>query len=277
MSGSSVNSPVSQGINPILVSEYNITAEFAYLSNFLKQKDVIIDSKVYLDAIDLTENEFLVMFYNTSGLAFTINPSLYNFCPLSLIEQKYTTTNNMSVLYSLYDQLLKAYSTKHNRPENSIPNYVKINLQKELFKMQTLVNNYAYQSALSFDELISSLINSGKIEASIDSDNTVTVVFQLEYVYVSHLDTNVSVVFSYNVPLCGYIAKNIDPCPPYSKSEMIYESAQMAKDLKSAFKKLNKNDFSINDDSSNITFDTRVLLDDANLSDETGSDYDWNQ
>lgn len=277
MSIASAISPFSQGINPVSLPDYGIATNFAYLSNVLDQSDVNIDYIVYLDKIDLSEIEFLGMFYNTSGLAFGVNPYLPNFFPLSLIEHKYTTTSDMKVLYSLFDQILKAYSNKFNRPVNTISNNVKIHLQKDLFKVQSIVNNYAYQSALGFDELISGLISAGKIEPSSDVDSSVNVIFQLEYVYVTNLNVTVSVVFSYNVPLCGYVAKINDPCPPYSKSEILSASEKMAKDLKSAFKKVSRGN--LDDDASALTFDTKALLDDesdgSSSDDETVSNKTW--
>ena len=201
-----------------------LRVEFAYLSNSFKQpRDNVIISKVYLDAIPLTQGEFLATFYNTCGLDFGICPSYYHSFPLSFLDKKYTTSNNMPVSYSLYDHLLNAYSVKYNdSPEiTSIPNHVKIHLQRELFKVNTIVNHYIYQSAFSFDEMISGLIRSGKMEISSSMDDNVIVVFQLEYVYVSTLDTAVSVVFSYAVPLCGYISKKQVVTPRREDSGMV--------------------------------------------------------
>lgn len=194
------------------MEESILRVEFAYLSNSFKQpRDNVIISKVYLDAIPLTQGEFLATFYNTCGLDFGICPSYYHSFPLSFLDKKYTTSNNIPVSYSLYDQLLHAYSVKCNDAAaaeiTGIPNHVKIHLQRELFKVNTIVNHYIYQSAFSFDEMISGLMCSGKMEISSSMDDNVIVVFQLEYVYVSTLDTAVSVVFSYAVPLCGYISK----------------------------------------------------------------------
>jgi hypothetical protein len=209
-----------QGITFTACPPDDIISSFAYLSNSCNQTDIKIHSNTYLNPIDLTYSEFIKIFYSTPDLAFNINPVYIHFAPISLINQKYTSTNGKVYQFNLYDEILKTYSKKTNRPVASIPPHVKIELQREVFGNQTIVTNIGYQSALSWDEILFDLTTTNQICKSNDCHDCVLISFSLQYVFCSSIGINIAVTFRFRVCIPGYV-NSPDLCPqPYSACEV---------------------------------------------------------
>jgi hypothetical protein len=173
---------------------------------------------------DLSFVDFVSCFYASPGSSLVINYSNKNFKPLSLVNQAYKSTDGMVHYWNLYNQVLKAYSNKHNISENLISSSKKIMLTKEVFSNTSLASNCGTQNTLSWDQVILGLETSRKIKYTGDMDHNANVIFKIQYVFHSKsLDINISAVFSYRTCVPGYkniyINEDFNIPVPYSKKE----------------------------------------------------------
>lgn len=188
--------------------------DLAYLTNCENNSDV--DATISLNPTYLKWSDFTLLFFRSPSGSFYINSSNSTASAIAFNSQTYETTQSKKVGFSLYDQLLKAWAKKNNKPESSIPIPYKIQLERQAFLTKSLANINGYQLGLSLDESISTLLSEKVIEPATDSYATVK--FNITYRdYFCPLDTSLLVVFTFitNIP-CYKNVTDLDVCP-YSK------------------------------------------------------------
>lgn len=218
---------LDQSLNAANIIAPDASLDFAYLTNKCVSqtiRDLQIDEVIEIDAFDLSFLDFTSCFYYQSAGTFNINIANKNFQPLLLNNQNYTTINGKKFICNLYTLCLKAYASKNQISENTIPPSKKINLANEVFLSQSLATNIGIQTALSWDTCLSTLQATGQIVYSGDTDDEAKVSFKLTYVYYSEvLNTNISIIFTYktHIPCYKNVYSNIQHTSPfyYSKYE----------------------------------------------------------
>lgn len=189
--------------------------DLAYITNCDNNND--IDVTINLNPSHLKWNDFSILFFRFPSGAFYINNSNATASAISFNSQTYETTQSKKVSFSLYDQIVKAWAKKNNKPENSIPIPSRIQLERQSFLTKSLASIHGYQLGLSLDESISTLLNNKQIAPG-DEDDKATVKFNISYRdYFCPLDISLMVVFTFITQIPCY--KNIyecEICPNYS-------------------------------------------------------------
>jgi hypothetical protein len=190
--------------------------DLAYITNCENNND--IDVTINLNQTDLKWNEFSILFFRFPSGAFYINNSNANVAAISFNSQTYQSTQNTKISFSLYDQIVKAWAKKNNKPENSIPIPSRIQLERQSFLTKSLASINGYQLGLSLDETISTLLNNAQIVPG-DEDDKATVKFNISYRdYFCPLDISLLVVFTFvtQIPCYKNVLNQGDVCPNYS-------------------------------------------------------------
>ena len=190
--------------------------DLAYITNCDNNGD--IDVTINLNPTLLTWNDFATLFFRFPSGAFYINSSNATTSAISFNSQTYESTQNKKVVFSLYDQIVKAWAKKNNKPESNIPIPSRIQLDRQTFLTKSLASISGYQLGLSLDEAISSLLNNSQIAPGSEDDKAV-VKFNISYRdYFCPLDISLLVVFSFctQIPCYKNVLDNVDVCPNYS-------------------------------------------------------------
>lgn len=189
----------------------------AIISNISTDKSP--DVQINLNPIHLTWSDFSNLFFRSPSGAFYINPANNSVGAISLVNQTYETTNSKSVLFSLSEQITKAWSKKNNLPITSVSPKNSIELVRVNFLTKSLGSINGETIGLGLDETLSALIGSGDILVG-DSETSATVKFYigLQY-YFEPLDILTLTTFTYTTNIPGY--KNVnyltnDTSLPYS-------------------------------------------------------------
>lgn len=174
----------------------------AIISNVSTDKSP--DVQISLNPIHLTWSDFSNLFFRSPSGAFYINPSNNNVGAISLLNQTYETTNNKSVLFSLSEQVTKAWSKKNNLPIASISPKTNIELARVNFLTKSLGSLNGESIGLGLDETLSALIGSGDILVG-DSETSATVKFYIGFqYYFEPLDIIMLTTFTYTTSIPGY-------------------------------------------------------------------------
>lgn len=171
------------------------SVDLAYMTN--NEGNGNIDSTINLNPTLLTWTDFCNLFFRFPSGSFYINGANSNCAAISFSSQTYETTQNKRLSLSIYEQIIKAWSKKMNKPDSSIPIPAKIHLDRHSFLTKSLASVNNYQLALSLDEVITTLLDKKQIEPS-DEDNAATIKFNISYKdYFPFLDTSVLIVFTF--------------------------------------------------------------------------------
>lgn len=192
------------------------TLPIAVLSNIekttiLDEADVIID----LTPINLTFEEFVILFYKNSGHNFEVSASNADCLAVSFLNQKYNTTTNKTSIFSLYDQFRKAWAKKNSKGESMLTFVQLIELQRDTFLMKNLNSLGIYTIGLSLDEVLQNLITTGNIKPTNclhvnEYNQGVPVEFIIQArVFSPALNITLQVNFHYIVKIPGFIKGDV--------------------------------------------------------------------
>ena len=216
-----------QGITPLTYANIEPHVEIASISNCKLIKSLEVDNIINLTPYDLSYNDFMASFYHQPGASFSINPVNNAFKPLLLTSQTYTSTNDNTISWDLYNHCIKAYCEKHSVSESSISTFKKILLNKEIFSTPSLASVSGFQIGLSWDVVIHSLQINNKIVYTKDSDDFANVNFKIGYIYYCNtLDITVEINFTYRTSIPNYrnvySVNNVDNAldAPYSNNQL---------------------------------------------------------
>lgn len=188
----------------------------ASLSNLRKEVSQP-DISVTLNTICLNWCDFLLLFYRANN-SFSILPTSTTYCAINFAGQTYEDTTSQTLRLNLSQLIRQAWANQCESSINKIPSKTSILLNKETSYVRSLLSANS-TIALSLDQAISTLLNSGEITPA-DSTSSATVIFIIEYVYYfKPLNTSVQINFVYKTKIPCY--KNLNYCdnwcPPYSK------------------------------------------------------------
>jgi len=156
----------------------------------------------------MTEESFLALFYSTNAGYFNVNPTNTNNPAVILSKQTFTSDNGTENNFSLVQFLLRVYTTNKAITVNSLDPRILILVQKEAFQVQSLAQIKGTTYAMSWDEVINSLLTSGVINTSENSSDYIIVPLTVVFNYHSFvLDTDLSIKITYLVNISGYTAQ----------------------------------------------------------------------
>jgi hypothetical protein len=203
---------LDQGVFSTTKAINNIpNVNLAFISNNNNiQHDLFKEATVDLNTIYLNYSDFTQLFFRGYGGAFHINPNNYNASVLSLTHQSYSTTHDSNNPFYLREFLIKTYEKAYNTSAINIPIQKRITLDREMFLAKSLSSINGYQSALSLDECINSLLMNGDVIKS-DFDSAAKVIFIISLKYIQP-DLKVSCVVNF---------KFITDIPGFSNNDAI--------------------------------------------------------
>jgi len=199
------------------------TFNLAALSNSPSDKSP--DVSISLNTVYLSWSDFTTLFFRSPSGAFYISPSNSNVTAVSFNSQTYETTYNKNVVFSLADQIKKAWSKKNNKPETAIPAKVNIELDRQSFLTKSLASICGDFVGLSYDEALASLLGTGAITTG-TSEDVATIIFLVNYqYYFEPLDITLLTTFSYvtNIPCFKNTVPFCCDCKPYSNDNKMYD------------------------------------------------------
>jgi len=248
------------GVNQIPV------LDLAFLSNSCNNDDS--DVVINLNPICLKWCDFTTLFFTAPSGAFWINPSNGTSRLLVFQNQKYETTQNKCVSFSLVEQIKKAWSKKNAKNITTIPANVNILLNRAGFLTKSLAFIKEYVTGLSLDEAISTLLSNRNIEPG-NSDTSATVSFVISYKdYFKPLNTSVLVNFTYvtKIPCYKNITDCFIDCSAYSKDCNDCRNYINDESVTTSYSK-----YKISNDESSINFSTykKSTVDFDDMDDET--------
>ena len=182
--------------------------DLAYLSNVTVSPDP--DAIIVLNPICLTFCDFLILFFRSPSLVFYISPSNDTSSAITFNDQVYESTQSKCVQFALYYQIKKAWAKKNNKSEALIPANISIQASRAGFLTKSLGSFTEVVMGLSFDEVISALIENKQIQVG-DFEDKATVKFIVTVnEYFAPLETTLQVQFVYVVQIPCF--KNINEC-----------------------------------------------------------------
>ena len=167
-------------------------------------EDVIIN----LNTVSLTWNDFINIFYGINGNGFSINPANAGARAISFYNQTYQTTENPSLPFVLKDQLYKAWTKKHAKPDSAISPQTSICLNRFGFLVKSLYTIKEYTIALSLDEMLSTLLNEGSIQVGDFDDLAIVDVVVSAKINYDPLKIVALVNFTYRIHIPNYKNSN---------------------------------------------------------------------
>jgi hypothetical protein len=154
------------------------------------------------------QRNFLNLFYTTNAGYFNVNPSNIHNPAVRINGQRFKSSNSangQSNIFSLYQNILKAYCNQKGINVNDINTRTIMLLQKECFAYQSLASVKGSCISLAWDELIGNLTTSG-IMVPADEDDVAIIPLNLILKFHSFvLNFDMDIVFTYLVPIEGYL------------------------------------------------------------------------
>lgn len=188
--------------------------DLAYISN---DKVTFNQITTYIfDTIHLSYSDFKTCFFDSILENFNISLSNYDVQALSL-HQNYIDTTKKRQPFQLNSAVLYAWSEKNKAPIVTIPIDQKILLNKNTLMTRSIGSFHDVQNALSWNEAIQSLIETGEIiPAKKDKLSCAVIDFKI-YVYYNYnpLEITINMQFTYRIHVPGYRNKP-EPNPCYS-------------------------------------------------------------
>jgi hypothetical protein len=190
------------------------TIDLAYFTNCDNNNEV--DNTINLNPTYLTWTDFNTLLFRNNSSTFYIDNSNASNAAISFYGQTYETTQTKKAAFSLTQQIIKAWSKKNNKPENTVPIQYKIQLERQSFLTKSLASINCYQISLHLDEAISTLLSQSEIEPA-DLDSSAIVKFTINYRnYFCPLDTSILVNFTFITSIPGYKNCVDNGCGNYS-------------------------------------------------------------
>jgi len=235
------------------------SVDLAYFTNCENNND--IDNTVVLNPTYLTWGDFVSLFFSNNAASFSISSSNANNSAISFYGQTYETTQNKKQPFSVAQQIIKAWSKKNSKPENSVPIPYKIQLERSSFLTKSLLSITCFQMSMNLDEAISALLSQNEIEVG-DSDTSAMVNFTISYRnYFCPLDTSALIVFTFITSIPGYknVSENIysnDTTKPRKVFQYEDDTMSYTSETSSATPSVAKSSFSISGNENKTYFTT---------------------
>jgi hypothetical protein len=186
----------------------------AYISNSNISENSI--TSYCFNVIQLNYSDFKTCFFDSILNNFNISFKNAEVQALSLYQNYMDTTNN-NQKFNLNNAVLYAWAEKNSATSSSISVKDKITLNKNTLMTRSIGSFLNVQNALSWNQAIQSLLESGDIVVVKGNTTTCAVIdFQIvvQYTYVP-LGVSIDMFYTYRVNVPGY-ANKAEPNPCYS-------------------------------------------------------------
>jgi hypothetical protein len=248
------------------VKQLSKSLNVAVLHNLVLSQEELekidISHLIRLNPFDLPLETFHDLFYSTPSKYFSIKKAYSNIDLINFKTYNYASTNYNKIPFSLHDQLLQAYGLLHNLDPENINALKKINLSKEVFKIQSLSKISGTQNALDWDQVIHNLLENNIVERSCNSLSQADVSFEITTnVYSKALDVWMSVIFTYRTKLDGF--SNVHEGTNCS-NELIKSYNSNEQSIKPFYSSITNKKFTLDSDSETES-ESGLPLDDKNL------------
>jgi hypothetical protein len=176
-----------------------------------------------LKSVDISETEFLQLFYNFNTNHFHINSSNKFSNLISLKDKFFVSKSNQLIPFNYNYLILSKLAEKNSSTNNSLSALNKLTALKGSTNIQSLAHVRGFQQALTWDEAVALLLTSNIIKNSTNPLSVAQVDLVVQFIYVEHA-TNLSLAinYHYNVAIPGYSNVNNDAPTTftYSKDEV---------------------------------------------------------
>jgi hypothetical protein len=191
--------------------------DLAYISNNKNNnnKDIPVTNYIF-NIINLSYADFKVCFFDSILQNFNISPANFEVKALSL-HQNYIDTTKKYQSFNLNNSILYAWAEKNQSTIGAIPIQQKIILNKNALMTRSIGSFRDVQNALSWNEAIQTLIESGEIIPMKKDKLSCAIIDFKIYVQYNYnpLEVSVNIQYTYRVHVPGYINK-CEPNPCYS-------------------------------------------------------------
>jgi len=193
----------------------------AVISNVFQPPVENPDFTFDLTAADITESDFLQLFFNFSTNHFNINQNNRFHDLLSLLNKSYISGANQIVPLNFMQLVLSCISAKNSVTANTVSQLSRFSAIQKAGKIQNLAQVCGFQKAFSWFEIIDLMSSSNVIAHSANPLAVAYAPLIVQFLYVD-TDVNLTIALNYhfNVALPGYInpTPGLGPCH-YSKDE----------------------------------------------------------
>ena len=188
--------------------------DLAYISNN-KDKENTVTNYIF-HVIHLSYADFKICFFDSILQNFNISPANFEVKALSL-HQNYIDTTKKQQSFNLNNSILYAWAEKNQSTIGAIPVQQKILLNKNSLMTRSIGSFREVQNALSWNEAIQTLIESGEIIPMKKDKLSCAIIDFKIYVQYNYnpLEVAVNLQFTYRVHVPGY-ANKCEPNPCYS-------------------------------------------------------------
>jgi len=196
---------------------------FAFLSNVESVSSLGPINAVTLDTLDIDFPLFQYLFFSTPGKNFHIAKANIDYCLFNFNN----LTLNGNVL-SLLEVFLSTYENVNFTNRNYLSPHTYISAIKQIGKYKNLVSVLPYLTALSYSDLVGTLVDSLIIEPALNSSAIVTVLLSSK-IYLNSLDTTITINLPITTTIPGYAnvydgsSPNFKPAKPIANSYSLEE------------------------------------------------------
>ena len=171
---------------------------FAFLSNVESASSLGATNVVTLDTLDIDFPLFQYLFFSTPGKNFHLARANIDYCLFNF--------NNLTLngnILSLLEVFLSTYESVNFTNRNYLSPHTYISAIKQIGKFKNLVSVLPYLTALSYSDLVGTLVDSLIIEPALNSSAIVTVLLSSK-IYLSSLDITITVNLPISTTIPGY-------------------------------------------------------------------------
>jgi hypothetical protein len=215
------------------------------------------DFTINLKKVDISEKEFLQLFFNHSTNYFHVNSSNKFSKLISLKDQIYISNSNQLIHFNFVQILMSKMAEKESVSARAFETLSKLTVIKNATKIQSLAQLRGYQQALTWFETIDFLISSNIIVASSNPLAVANALLRIQFVFFDTA-TNLSLAinYNYNVAIPGHTNVNKTESTPftYSLDETYKKKAPVKEDIAPTSKPIAKFDAEDGDGADNGTY-----------------------
>lgn len=167
---------------------------------------------VNLQTTDLSEHDFLQLFFNYSTNHFNINSANTFSKLISLKDKRFVSSANQLVPFNFVQLVLSKLAEKNSLTDNSINALKKLTAQKLAGQINSLAQVRGFQKALTWYETIDLLISSNAIAVSSNPLAVANSLLTVQFIFVEpSSNLSLAINYNYNVSIPGYSNLNSGP------------------------------------------------------------------
>jgi len=165
-------------------------------------------NSIVLNPIDIDLQDFLGLFYTNNSGYFNVNQTNSTNQNIVLTAQTFSTTFSATAPVSLSSLALLAYSNKNSITVNDIDPRLVLLARKEVVTSQSLATVKGSCIAMSWNNIMDTLISTGSIVTGTSTDIAVVPLTIILSYHSFVLDITLNFTFVYKVSISGYLLES---------------------------------------------------------------------